>query len=47
LLILGLTIPTIFLLSIALSYFSVQAAVWSWVALIVVDSVIPRGRGPC
>ncbi len=40
----GVTIPVIFLLSIGISFFSVQAAIWSWVALIVVDAVILRRR---
>jgi uncharacterized membrane protein len=44
LLIRGLTIPAIYLLSIVISFFSVQAAIWSWVILIVVDSVILRRR---
>ena len=44
LLIRGLTIPAIYLLSIVISFFSVQAAIWSWVILIVVDAVILRIR---
>jgi uncharacterized membrane protein len=32
----GLTIPAIFLLSIGISFFSVSAAIWSWVILIAV-----------
>ena len=40
----GLMIPAIFLLSIVISFFNVQAATWSWVILIVVDSVILRIR---
>ena len=44
LLIRGLTIPAIYLLSIGISFFSVQAATWSWVILIVVDAVIFRRR---
>ena len=44
LLIRGLTIPAIYLLTIVISFFSVQAASWSWVILIVVDSVILRIR---
>ena len=40
----GLTIPAIFLLSIGVSFFSVQAAIWSWVVLILVDAVILRRR---
>ena len=41
----GVTITAIFLLSIGLSYFSVQAAVWSWVLLLVVDALVVRRRG--
>jgi uncharacterized membrane protein len=44
LLIRGLTIPAIYLLSIVISFFSVQAATWSWAILVVVDSVILRRR---
>jgi uncharacterized membrane protein len=44
LLIRGLTVPAIYLLTIVISIFSVQAAIWSWVILIVVDSVILRIR---
>jgi uncharacterized membrane protein len=44
LLIRGLTIPAIYLLTIVISFFSVQAATWSWVILITVDSVILRIR---
>jgi uncharacterized membrane protein len=40
----GLTIPVIFLLSIGVSFFSVSAAIWSWVVLMVVDAVILRRR---
>ncbi len=36
----GLTIPAIFLVSIGLSYLSVRAVIWSWVALIVVEAAI-------
>ncbi len=42
----GLTIPVIFLLSIGVSFFSVSAAIWSWVVMIVVDAVVLRRRGP-
>ena len=38
----GLAIPLIFLLSIVISFFSVSAAVYSWVLLIVVDFVLFR-----
>ena len=44
LLIRGLTIPVIYLLTIGISFFSVQAATWSWGILIVVDAVILRIR---
>jgi uncharacterized membrane protein len=40
----GLTIPLIFLLSIVISFFSVSAAIWSWVVMIAVDAVILRRR---
>ncbi len=36
----GLTIPAIFLLSIGLSFLSVQAAIYSWFILIAVDAFI-------
>lgn len=42
----GLTLPAISLLSIGISFFSVNAAIWSWVILIVVDAVIFRRRLP-
>ncbi len=44
LLIRGLTIPAIFLLSIGVSFLSVDAAIWSWVLLIVVDATVFRRR---
>jgi uncharacterized membrane protein len=40
----GLTIPAIFLLSIGISFFSVSAAVWSWLVMLAVDAVIVRRR---
>ncbi len=40
----GLTIPLIFLLSIGISFLSVNAAIWSWVLLIVVDAFVFRRR---
>ncbi len=40
----GLTIPAIFLLSIGISLFSVNVAIWSWVLLIVVDAIVFRRR---
>jgi len=42
----GLAMPVIFLLSIGVSVFSVGAAIWSWVVMIVVDAVVLRRRGP-
>jgi uncharacterized membrane protein len=42
----GLAMPVIFLLSIGVSFFSVGAAIWSWVVMIVVDAVVLRKRGP-
>ncbi len=40
----GLTIPAIFLLSIGISFFSVSAAVSSWLVMLGVDAVIVRRR---
>jgi hypothetical protein len=40
----GLTIPVIFLLTIVISIFSVSIAIYSWLLLVVVDSVILRRR---
>jgi uncharacterized membrane protein len=40
----GLTLPVIFLLSIVVSFFSVGAAIGSWVLLMAVDAVILRQR---
>jgi len=40
----GLTIPVIFLLTIGVSFFSVGAAIYSWVLLILVDAVIFRRK---
>jgi uncharacterized membrane protein len=42
----GLAMPVIFLLSIGVSFFSVGAAIWSWVVMIVIDAVVLRRRGP-
>jgi uncharacterized membrane protein len=36
----GLTIPVMFLLTIGISFFSVRAAIYSWLLLIVIDAVI-------
>ena len=40
----GLTIPAIFLLSIGVSFFSIQAAIYSWFIMLVVDTVVLRRR---
>jgi uncharacterized membrane protein len=40
----GLTIPAIFLLSIAISFFSVRAAIWTWFAMIAVDALVIHRR---
>jgi uncharacterized membrane protein len=40
----GLTLPVIFLLSILVSFFSVGAAIGSWVLLMALDAVILRRR---
>jgi uncharacterized membrane protein len=40
----GLTIPAIFLLSIVVSFVSVQAAIWTWFIMLAVDVVILRRR---
>lgn len=40
----GLTIPAIFLLFIGVSFYSVSAAIWSWVLLIAVDALVFRRR---
>ncbi len=42
----GLAMPVIFLLSIAISFISVSAAIWSWVVMIAVDAVVLRWRMP-
>jgi hypothetical protein len=36
----GLTTPAIFLLSIAISFFSVRTAIWTWFAMIAVDDAL-------
>jgi uncharacterized membrane protein len=38
----GLAIPLAFLLSIVISFLSVSAAIYSWVLVVVADSVLPR-----
>jgi uncharacterized membrane protein len=40
----GLTIPTIFLLSIGVSFFSVGAAIWTWFIMIAIDAIVVRRR---
>jgi uncharacterized membrane protein len=40
----GLTIPAIFLLSIAVSFFSVSVAICTWLVMLVVDTVVIRRR---
>lgn len=40
----GLAIPAIFLLSIAISFFSVSAAILTWFVMLVVDAVVMRRR---
>jgi uncharacterized membrane protein len=38
----GLAVPAVFLLSIAVSFFSVRAAMYSWLVLFVADPVLRR-----
>jgi uncharacterized membrane protein len=40
----GLTIPAIFLLSIAVSFFSVSVAIWMWLVMLAVDALVIRRR---
>ena len=40
----GLTIPVIFLLSIAISFFSVSVAIFTWLVMLIVDTVVIRRR---
>jgi uncharacterized membrane protein len=40
----GLTIPAIFLLSIVISFLSVNAAIWMWFIMIAIDAIILRTR---
>jgi uncharacterized membrane protein len=40
----GLTLPVIYLLTIGVSFFSVSAAIYSWLLLVLVDTVILRRR---
>jgi uncharacterized membrane protein len=40
----GLIIPAIFLLSIGISFFSVNAAIWTWFVMLAVDAIILRRR---
>jgi uncharacterized membrane protein len=36
----GLTIPTIFLLSIVIAFFSVSVAIWTWLVMLAVDTLV-------
>jgi TMEM175 potassium channel family protein len=38
----GLTIPAIFLISIGISFISVNAAIWTWLIMLVADAIILR-----
>jgi hypothetical protein len=38
----GLAIPLVFLIAIGISFFSVNAAMYSWLLLIVADTVLLR-----
>ncbi len=38
----GLAVPVVFLLSIAVSFFSVQAAMYSWLLLLITDPLLRR-----
>jgi len=40
----GLTIPAIFLLSIAVSIFSVGVAIWTWLIMLAVDALVIHRR---
>jgi TMEM175 potassium channel family protein len=40
----GLTIPAIFLISIGISFVSVNAAIWTWLVMLVADAIILRRR---
>jgi uncharacterized membrane protein len=40
----GMTIPAIFLLSIAISFFSVRATISTWFAMIAVDALVIHRR---
>jgi hypothetical protein len=40
----GLTIPAIFLLSIAISFFSVSVAIFSWLVMLAVDAFVIHRR---
>src|ERR687892_1691588 len=40
----GLTIPAIFLLSIGVSFFSVSVAIFTWLVMLLVDTVVIRRR---
>jgi uncharacterized membrane protein len=40
----GLAIPAIFLLSIAISFFSVGVAIWTWLIMLAVDALVIHRR---
>jgi uncharacterized membrane protein len=40
----GVTIPAIFLLSIVVSFFSVSAAIWTWLIMVAVDAIVSHRR---
>jgi uncharacterized membrane protein len=40
----GLTIPAIFLLSIAVSFVSVSAAIWTWLIMLAIDAILLHRR---
>ena len=43
----GLAISLVFLISIAISFFSLNAAIYSWVLLLVADTALLRVLGRC
>jgi hypothetical protein len=40
----GLTITSIFLLSIVISFFSVSAAIWTWFVMMGIDAIVIHWR---
>ena len=40
----GLAVPVVFLFSIVISFFSVEAAMYSWLLLLIVDPLLRRTR---